>query len=114
VYGAAAQPIEEYLRQLTTHVPALLDDFRPEMILFQAGADPFEDDQLGDLKLTIAGLAQRDRLIYRWSSERHIPIATTLGGGYAYETMDTVTIHVNSCLVAREIWGAAAPAANVS
>jgi acetoin utilization deacetylase AcuC-like enzyme len=95
---------EEYLRQMTLHVPALVDDFKPEVILYQAGADPFEKDQLGDLKLTIEGLAQRDRLIYRWAAERKIPIAVTLGGGYAYETKDTVTIHVNTCLTADEIW----------
>jgi len=95
---------EEYLRQMTLHIPALLDDFKPEMILYQAGADPFEEDQLGDLKLTIEGLAQRDRLIYRWAAGRRIPIAVTLGGGYAYETKDTVAIHLNTCLMANEIW----------
>jgi acetoin utilization deacetylase AcuC-like enzyme len=96
---------EEYHRQMTLHIPALLDDFTPEMILYQAGADPYEKDQLGDLRLTIGGLAQRDRLIYRWAAERQIPIAVTLGGGYAYETADTVAIHVNTCLMAEEVFG---------
>lgn len=94
---------EEYLRHMNLHIPSLLDDVQPEMILYQAGADPYEDDQLGDLSLTIEGLAQRDRLIYRWAKERKIPIAVTLGGGYAYETADTVQIHVNTCLIAREM-----------
>lgn len=95
---------EEYLRQLKLHIPALLDDFQPQMILYQAGADPYEGDQLGDLKMTIAGLAERDRLIYRWATERNLPIAATLGGGYAFDTADTVQIHVNTCLIAREVW----------
>jgi acetoin utilization deacetylase AcuC-like enzyme len=93
---------EEYFDYLRAHVPVILDDFRPELILYQAGADPYEHDQLGDLKLTTAGLAERDRLIFRWAKERAIPIAATLGGGYAYNTADTVTIHVNTCLAAWE------------
>jgi len=89
---------DEYLRYLQQHVPALLDDFKPELILYQAGADPYEHDQLGHLKLTIAGLAERDRLIFQWARERHIPIAATLGGGYAYRTLDTVAIHTNTAI----------------
>lgn len=98
---------EDYLRQLVQHVPAALDAFRPQMILYQAGADPYAGDQLGDLRLTIDGLAERDRLIYRWAAERRVPIAVTLGGGYAFNTEDTVAIHVNTCLLAKEVWGAA-------
>ncbi len=94
---------EEYLALLQTHLPSLLDEFKPELIVYQAGADPYERDQLGDLKLTIAGLAQRDRLVYQWAKARRIPLAVTLGGGYAYNTEDTVTIHVNTCRLAHEV-----------
>jgi acetoin utilization deacetylase AcuC-like enzyme len=52
------------------------------------------------LKLTIAGLEERDKLVFRWADERGIPIAATLGGGYARNTADTVTIHVNTGLAA--------------
>ena len=96
---------EEYFRHMHLHLPALLDDFQPELILYQAGADPYEDDQLGNLSLTIAGLARRDRLIYDWTKARNVPIAVTLGGGYAHETEDTVQIHLNTCLTAAEVWG---------
>jgi acetoin utilization deacetylase AcuC-like enzyme len=95
---------EEYLLHLHTHIPKILDEFCPELILYQAGADPFEHDQLGDLKLTIRGLAERDRLIFQWAEERRIPIAATLGGGYAYNTADTVAIHASTGLVAWEKW----------
>lgn len=95
---------EEYIRQLRSHVPAALDAFRPQMILYQAGADPYAGDQLGDLRLTIDGLAERDRLIYGWATERGMPLAVTLGGGYAFNTEDTVAIHVNTCLLTREFW----------
>ena len=89
-----------YLALMRSNIPKLLEEFKPELILYQAGADPFEDDQLGDLKLTIAGLAERDRLVFEWAKERRIPIAATLGGGYARNTADTVTIHVNTGLTA--------------
>lgn len=88
----------EYLDLLQRHVPGILEKFRPDLILYQAGADPYEHDQLGDLKLSLAGLRQRDRLIYSWAKEKNIPIAVTLGGGYAYRTEDTVAIHVNTCM----------------
>ncbi len=91
---------EEYLELLQQNVPGILEKFQPDLILYQAGADPYEQDQLGDLKLTITGLKKRDRLIYQWARAKKIPIAVTLGGGYAYDTEDTVTIHVNTCLTA--------------
>jgi acetoin utilization deacetylase AcuC-like enzyme len=94
---------EEYLGLLQAHLPPLLDEFKPELIVYQAGADPYERDQLGDLKLTIAGLAQRDRLVYEWAKARRIALAVTLGGGYAYDTEDTVAIHVNTCRLAHEV-----------
>jgi acetoin utilization deacetylase AcuC-like enzyme len=95
---------EAYLQLLRAHLPKLLDEFRPELILYQAGADPFEHDQLGDLKLTMEGLAERDRLVFQWAKERRMAIAATLGGGYAYNTADTVTIHVNTGLAAWTSW----------
>jgi len=94
----------EYLQHLQTHIPKILDEFHPELILYQAGADPYEHDQLGDLKLTLPGLAERDRLIFLWAKERKIPIAATLGGGYAYNTDDTVTVHTNTGLAAWKQW----------
>ncbi len=95
---------EEYLALLQAHFPKLLDDFKPELIVYQAGADPYEHDQLGDLRLTISGLAQRDRLVYEWAKARRIPLAVTLGGGYSYDADDTVGIHVNTCRLTHAIW----------
>jgi len=94
----------EYLQHLQTHIPNLLDTFRPELIFYQAGADPYEHDQLGALKLTLAGLAKRDHAIFAWAKERQIPIAATLGGGYAYNTDDTVAIHTNTVLEMLKLW----------
>ncbi|MDZ7309371.1 MAG: histone deacetylase, partial [candidate division KSB1 bacterium] len=97
---------EEYLGLLDAHLPRVLDAFRPELILYQAGADPYRDDQLGDLSLSIAGLRRRDELVFNLAKARSIPVAVTLGGGYACNTDDTVTIHVNTCLAAMQVWAA--------
>jgi len=91
---------EEYLELMHSHMPSLIDKFQPQLILYQAGADPFKEDQLGQLELSIAGLKRRDELVFRLARERAIPIAATLGGGYSRDTADTVAIHVNTALAA--------------
>jgi len=94
----------EYLQLLKDHIPAIIDSQAPELIVYQAGADPYEHDQLGNLSLSLFGLVQRDRMIYGWARENGIPIAVTLGGGYAFNTRDTVDIHLNTCRAAMELW----------
>jgi acetoin utilization deacetylase AcuC-like enzyme len=91
---------DEYLELMHSHIPALIGKFQPQLILYQAGADPYKEDQLGQLQLSIAGLKQRDELVFGWARKRAIPIAATLGGGYARNTADTVAIHVNTALAA--------------
>jgi acetoin utilization deacetylase AcuC-like enzyme len=75
----------------------------PEIVLYQAGADPFEDDQLGSLKLTFDGLERRDRLVLEGCHRRGIPVVVTLGGGYARRLEDTVRIHARTCQLAIRI-----------
>ena len=96
---------ETYLAAMEQHVPRILDGHRPELILYVAGADPFEEDQLGDLRLTKAGLRRRDECVFAAAKERGIPIAAVVAGGYARRTEDVVDIHVNTCRVMRELWG---------
>jgi acetoin utilization deacetylase AcuC-like enzyme len=76
---------------------------RPELVLYQAGADPFEDDQLGSLRLSFAGLEERDRLVLEGCARRGIPVVVTLGGGYARRVADTVRIHARTCELALEL-----------
>jgi acetoin utilization deacetylase AcuC-like enzyme len=73
---------------------------RPEIVLYQAGADPFHDDQLGAPRLTFEGIEARDRLVLEGCAERGIPSVVTLGGGYARQVSDTVRIHATTCRVA--------------
>ena len=96
---------EEYLGHLERAVPAIMEKFKPNFVLYQAGADPYEGDQLGNLKLTIDGLRSRDDLVFRECKKYGVPVAVLLGGGYAIDTNDTATIHVNTCLAALERFG---------
>ena len=70
--------------------------FAPELVLYQAGADPFHDDQLGGLALSFAGLEARDRAVIEGCERLGIALATTLGGGYARRIEDTVRIHATT------------------
>jgi acetoin utilization deacetylase AcuC-like enzyme len=93
---------EEYLGTLLPAVQKSLDEFRPEILFYVGGADPFCEDQLGGLMLTKKGLMQRDRRVFEEARQRGIPVVTTLAGGYARRIEDTVRIHVNTILAAQE------------
>jgi len=87
-------------------IPAVqqaLDEFRPDILFYVGGADPYCEDQLGGLSLTKEGLKQRDRQVFEEARRRRIPVATTLAGGYARRVEDTIRIHVNTTLAAREV-----------
>lgn len=87
---------DEYCERLEAACKQAMDQFRPQLVMYVAGADPYHDDQLGGLALTIEGLKARDRLVFRLAREHQTPIATTFAGGYAREVADTVTIHANT------------------
>jgi acetoin utilization deacetylase AcuC-like enzyme len=99
---------EEYLARLNDAFAPSLAEFQPDLVVHVSGADPFMEDQLGGLLLTVDGLARRDRLIYSLARDRGVPVAVTLAGGYSFNVMDTVNIHVNSARVAAEVFAARA------
>jgi len=88
---------EEYLEGMATVIPSRLDAFAPDLVIYVAGADPYEEDMLGGLALTEEGLARRDDGVIGYCAERSIPIASVLAGGYAADTYDTVELHVATC-----------------
>jgi acetoin utilization deacetylase AcuC-like enzyme len=94
---------EEYLALLQPALIKALDEHQPEMLYYVAGADPYEHDQLGGLRLTIDGLRRRDELVLGVSARRKIPFVVTLAGGYALDVNDTVTIHANTALTAQSV-----------
>lgn len=94
----------EYLNQLGHGLKKALTEFKPDLMVYLAGADPYQYDQLGGLALSLDGLSQRDELVFRMARERKIPVAVTLAGGYAYRVEDTVTIHTNTVKAARNVF----------
>jgi len=98
----------EYLAWLDNALSSGLRQFEPDLICYVAGADPFREDQLGGLGLTIEGLKQRDELVFRAALARNIPVMVTYAGGYANRVEDTVAIHCNTVLAAAEVFDAAA------
>ncbi len=90
-----------YLENLRDNVPKIINSFKPEIILYLAGADPYREDQLGNLGLSKKGLRQRDNFICSQARNFGVPLAITLAGGYAVNHDDTVDIHfgtVDECI----------------
>jgi len=95
---------DDYLSWLDNALSSGLRQFDPELICYIAGADPYREDQLGGLSLTIEGLKRRDDLVFRIARARNIPVMVTFAGGYARKVEDTVTIHCNTVIAAKEIF----------
>jgi acetoin utilization deacetylase AcuC-like enzyme len=96
---------DDYLHWLDNALSSGLRQFEPELICYVAGADPYREDQLGGLSLTIQGLKKRDELVFNVAQARDIPVMVTFAGGYARIVDDTVTIHSNTVIAAKEIFG---------
>jgi acetoin utilization deacetylase AcuC-like enzyme len=95
---------DDYLAWLDNALSSGLRQFQPDLICYIAGADPYREDQLGGLGLTIEGLKKRDGLIFRVAKAQGIPVMVTYAGGYAQRVQDTVTIHCNTVVAAKEVF----------
>lgn len=95
---------EDYLAALRAQLPGIIDRFRPQMMFYLAGADPYAGDRLGRLALSKAGLAERDRMVLRLARDTGLPVAVTMAGGYADEVDDIVDIHFNTVRTAFEVF----------
>ena len=93
----------EYLDALEEGLLHSLKTMTPDLIFYVGGADPYREDQLGGLALTLDGLQKRDRLVFEHARRRGIPVASTMAGGYARRVADTVRIHVNTIVAARDV-----------
>ncbi len=89
---------DAYLATLADTLPPLVASFEPDLILYQAGVDPYADDRLGRLALSREGLVARDRWIGSFFARRGLPIASALGGGYGQDAMEVAERHVASIL----------------
>lgn len=90
---------DEYLQKLDPALQKIFGEFKPEFVIYLAGADPYIFDQLGSLRLSIEGLRKRDEMVICRAFERKIPVAAVLGGGYAKDVNDTVEIHCNTARI---------------
>ncbi|HEY2121794.1 MAG TPA: histone deacetylase [Candidatus Acidoferrum sp.] len=94
---------QEYLDKLFPAMRTAIKSFSPDMIFAVGGADPYREDQLGGLKLSMEGLQLRDSGVFEEARKRQIPVVTVLAGGYASRVEDTVQIHINTILAAKSI-----------
>lgn len=94
----------EYVAKLGEAVGKAMSAFQPELVMYVAGADPYREDQLGGLSLTMEGLKARDRLVFELARNNGAAVTVTLAGGYAHKVEDTVTIHTNTAKAAAEVY----------
>jgi acetoin utilization deacetylase AcuC-like enzyme len=94
---------KKYLDSLNSHIPRLYETFKPDVVFFLAGADPYEKDQLGGLKVTFDGLKERDSIVIQGALRLKIPVVILFAGGYAFDVADTVEIHLNTIKMAQKL-----------
>jgi acetoin utilization deacetylase AcuC-like enzyme len=90
-----------YLAALAERYEPAIERFRPQLVFYVAGADPYCHDQLGGLALSLDGLRDRDGLVMDTALRASAAVAVVLAGGYAANVNDTVTIHCNTVLAAK-------------
>ncbi len=95
---------DEYLAALESALTELKNRFEPGLVIYLAGADPFEGDRLGRLKLSYDGLEARDRRVFDWAWQRRVPLAFSMAGGYGHKVEETVQVQVNTWTVAVSYW----------
>lgn len=98
---------DDYLATLEIALERALFLANADIAIYVSGADPFVEDTLGKLSLTKNGLAERDRMVFGMCHARHIPVAVSMGGGYAKDIKDIVDIHYQTIQIAHEfsqIW----------
>jgi acetoin utilization deacetylase AcuC-like enzyme len=96
---------EDYLAILERHLRAAFEHFGADLVFYVAGADPYREDQLGGLALSMEGLKQRDALVFNHAQRHGVPVAVALAGGYARRVEDTARIHVNTIVALAEAGG---------
>ena len=94
---------DDYMQWLDNALSSGFRQFTPDLVCYIAGADPYKEDQLGGLSLSIEGLKKRDELVFRVGRTRRVPVMVSYAGGYARRVEDTVTIHCNTVAAARDV-----------
>jgi acetoin utilization deacetylase AcuC-like enzyme len=95
---------DDYLGALTDTLPAALDRFPADLVIWISGADVHEHDRFGQMRLTTDQMTERDRAVLSWCGERSLPVAVLYGGGYNREPGMTARLHANTIETAAEIF----------
>ena len=95
---------DSMLEVMKAHLNWLLSDSRPDILLYQAGADPLEEDPYSPLQLNHEDLMARDRMVFEFAKTENIPIAWVLAGGYSKDINQIVTVHLNTFLAWKEVF----------
>ena len=91
-------------------VEAAVHPARPDLLLFLAGADPYEHDRLGRLQVSKTALAHRDEMVFSRCRDDGVPVAVAMGGGYAQDIDDSVDIHFQTVQAAARVYAGRGPA----
>jgi acetoin utilization deacetylase AcuC-like enzyme len=95
---------EPYLTVLAHTLTDVMARHSPQFVFYLAGADPYEGDRLGRLKLTIDGLRRRDELVLSRCQQARVPVVITMSGGYAADVDAIVEIHTNTIRAAASLF----------
>ncbi len=93
---------DDYLPQLESALTQMFARFEPQLLIFLAGADPFEGDRLGRLRLSMSGMAARDTMVMEAARTRGLPVAIAMAGGYGRVIEDTVALHLQTIRIASQ------------
>jgi acetoin utilization deacetylase AcuC-like enzyme len=95
---------EEYLNLLISTLPNLINEVKPEIVLYLSGVDILETDKLGRLAITKKGCKERDEFVLNYCKTNQIPVAVSMGGGYSTKIKDIIEAHANTFRVAKSLW----------
>ncbi len=90
---------DEYLKILENSLKRIKNEFKPNLIFYLAGADVFENDALGSIKLDMIGIKKRDQMIKKFALEQNSKTIILTAGGYSKNFIETVQIHIQTAKV---------------
>jgi acetoin utilization deacetylase AcuC-like enzyme len=93
------------LSTVETHLGWLNEGGKPDLLLYQAGADPLRDDPYSPLDLSHDDLFERDRIVFDFARKHGIPIAWVLAGGYTRDITKVVEVHLNTAIACSGVFG---------
>ncbi|MGL1885442.1 MAG: histone deacetylase [Reichenbachiella sp.] len=93
-----------YLAILTDAIKTLFRKVKPDLVFYLSGVDVIETDKLGRMSMTLSGCKRRDELVLEACKAHQVPVAVSMGGGYAHKISDIVEAHANTFRVAKELY----------